>query len=95
MLKTGNITVAFDGTKILASTSMHLAVSYALLGEDLGHVFAGDAVMASAGLDRILHRAVILSIKGESYRMKEKRILGLFLGAVALTDVPTKGGPRS
>ena len=62
---------------------------------DWGHVFAGDAVMASAALDRLLHRATVVNIKGESYRMKEKRLAGLFPGAVALTDAPAKGGPRS
>ena len=62
---------------------------------DWGHVFAGDAVMASAALDRLLHRATVVNIKGKSYRMKEKRLTGLFPCAVALTDVPTKGGPRS
>jgi DNA replication protein DnaC len=56
-----------------------------------GHVFAGDAVMASAALDRLLHRATVINIKGDSYRMKEKRHAGLFPGAVALPS-PTKGG---
>ena len=54
----------------------------------------GDAVMASAALDRLLHRATVINIKGESYRMKEKRLTGLFPGAVALPDSP-KGGTRT
>lgn len=37
-----------------------------------GEVFAGDAVMASAALDRLLHRCTVINIRGESYRMKEK-----------------------
>jgi DNA replication protein DnaC len=36
-------------------------------------VFAGDAVMASAALDRLLHRATVINIRGESYRLREKR----------------------
>lgn len=40
------------------------------------HIFAGDPVMASAALDRLLHRATILNIKGESYRLREKRKAG-------------------
>jgi DNA replication protein DnaC len=36
-------------------------------------VFAADAVMASAALDRLLHRATVLNIRGESYRLKERR----------------------
>lgn len=59
-----------------------------------GHVFAGDAVMASAALDRLLHRATVINIKGESYRMKEKRQAGLFPGAVALPPA-SKGGLRT
>lgn len=55
---------------------------------DWGHVFAGDAVMASAALDRLLHRATVINIKGESYRLKEKRHSGVFPGSIALE---TKG----
>ena len=36
-------------------------------------VFAGDAVMASAALDRLLHRCTIINIRGESFRLKKKR----------------------
>lgn len=35
-----------------------------------GEVFAGDAVMATAALDRLLHKATVISIQGESYRLK-------------------------
>ena len=38
-----------------------------------GHVFAGDAIMASAALDRLLHRSTVINIRGDSYRLKEKR----------------------
>ena len=44
---------------------------------DWGEVFAGDAVMASAALDRLLHRCTVLNIRGESYRLKEKRQSGV------------------
>ena len=43
---------------------------------DWGQVFAGDAVLAAAALDRLLHRATVLNIRGESYRLKEKRKAG-------------------
>ena len=39
-------------------------------------VFAGDAVMASAALDRLLHRATVLNIRGDSYRLKVRRRSG-------------------
>jgi DNA replication protein DnaC len=38
--------------------------------EDWGEVF-GDAVLASAIIDRILHHAVVIRITGDSYRMKD------------------------
>ena len=41
-----------------------------------GQIFADDAVMASAALDRLLHRSTVINIKGESYRLKEKRQAG-------------------
>lgn len=35
-----------------------------------------DSIIAAATLDRILHHATVLSIKGESYRLKGRRRLG-------------------
>lgn len=43
---------------------------------DWGEVF-NDAVLATAILDRLLHHSTTLNIKGESYRLKEKRRAGL------------------
>lgn len=40
---------------------------------DWNQVFAGDAIMASAALDRLLHRSTVINIRGDSYRLKEKR----------------------
>ncbi|WMT43664.1 MAG: ATP-binding protein [Cuniculiplasma divulgatum] len=33
----------------------------------------GDSVMASAVLDRILHHCTVINIKGESYRLKDRK----------------------
>jgi DNA replication protein DnaC len=41
-----------------------------------GEVF-GDAVIASAILDRLLHHSITVNIKGESFRLKEKLRAGL------------------
>lgn len=41
-----------------------------------GQVFAGDAIMASAALDRLIHRCTVVNIRGDSYRLKEKRSAG-------------------
>jgi DNA replication protein DnaC len=43
---------------------------------DWGEIF-GDQVLATAILDRLLRHATTLNIKGESYRLKEKRKAGL------------------
>ena len=37
-----------------------------------GEIF-GDPVIASAVLDRILHHCTTINIKGDSYRLKERR----------------------
>lgn len=43
---------------------------------DWGEVF-NDQVLATAILDRLLHHSTTVNIKGESYRLKEKRKAGL------------------
>lgn len=53
---------------------------------DWGELF-GDHVLATAILDRLLHHATTINIKGESYRLKEKRKAGLLP-----TIEPQKGG---
>ena len=40
---------------------------------DWGQIFANDPIMASAALDRLLHRCTIINIRGDGYRLKEKR----------------------
>ncbi len=39
--------------------------------------FAGESVLTAAMLDRILHHASVVTIQGESYRLKDKRRAGL------------------
>ncbi|MBX8634749.1 MAG: ATP-binding protein, partial [Thermoplasmata archaeon] len=51
---------------------------------DWGEIF-GDPVLATAILDRLLHHATTLNIKGESYRLKDKRKAGL-LGKAPRTE---------
>jgi len=43
-------------------------------------VFSGDAVIAAAILDRLLHHSTTIAIKGESYRLKDKKRAGLIEG---------------
>ena len=51
-----------------------------------GEVF-GDAVVATAILDRLLHHSHVLTITGESYRLREKRRAGV-LNAPAAAAAP-------
>lgn len=52
---------------------------------DWGEVF-NDHVLATAILDRLLHYSTTLNIKGESYRLKEKRRAGLLARPKPLSD---------
>lgn len=42
-----------------------------------GQIFANDTALTSAMLDRVLHHSHVLQIKGDSYRIKEKKQAGL------------------
>jgi DNA replication protein DnaC len=55
-----------------------------------GQVFGEDPVMASAALDRLLHRSTVINIRGESYRLREKRQAGSTLMSVPPDETPTE-----
>ncbi len=55
---------------------------------DWGEIF-NDQVLATAVLDRLLHHATTLNIKGESYRLKDKRRAGL-LGRAPAESEPAR-----
>jgi DNA replication protein DnaC len=40
-----------------------------------GEIFGGDVVVAAAMIDRLVHHAEIISLKGSSYRLKGKDVL--------------------
>lgn len=44
---------------------------------DWGDIFA-DQVLAAAILDRLLHHSTTINIRGQSYRLREKRMAGVF-----------------
>jgi hypothetical protein len=54
---------------------------------DWGEVFS-DPVLATAILDRLLHYSTTLNIKGESYRLKEKRRAGLLGRPKPIAETP-------
>ena len=47
---------------------------------DWGEIFS-DTVLATAILDRLLHHSTTVNIKGESFRLKEKKRAGMVSGA--------------
>jgi DNA replication protein DnaC len=58
-----------------------------------GEVFGGDQAIASAILDRLLHHATVINIRGDSYRLKDHRqALGLAAEDTARA-MQKKGGP--
>ncbi|SFH18649.1 ATP-binding protein, partial [Methylobacterium phyllosphaerae] len=59
-----------------------LVTSNRAVGE-WGSVF-GDAVVATAILDRLLHHSHVVTIRGDSYRLREKRRSGLLQKAAAV-----------
>jgi DNA replication protein DnaC len=52
-----------------------------------GIVF-GDAIIATAILDRLLHHSHVITIRGDSYRLREKRRAGLLKAPVVEHSVP-------
>ncbi len=58
-----------------------LVTSNRAVGE-WGTVF-GDAVVATAILDRLLHHSHVVTIRGDSYRLREKRRSGLLQRATS------------
>ena len=65
-----------------------------------GSVF-GDPVVATAILDRLLHHSHVLTIRGDSYRLREKRRSGLLQKTTptlcrhdARPDLPQGGAVR-
>ena len=48
----------------------------------------GDAVVATAILDRLLHHSHVITIRGDSYRLREKRRSGLLQKPAPATQSP-------
>jgi len=43
-----------------------------------GEIFFSDNILAAALLDRLLHHSTTINIRGQSYRLREKRKAGIF-----------------
>ena len=59
-----------------------------------GEVF-GDQVVATAILDRLLHHSHVLTIRGDSYRLREKRRSGLLKPSSPVTTMSASGEEQS
>lgn len=51
----------------------------------------GDAVAATAILDRLLHHSRVVLIRGDSHRMRDKRRSGLLQKAATATSITAHG----
>jgi DNA replication protein DnaC len=56
---------------------------------DWGQVF-GETTIATAILDRLLHHSTTLNIRGESYRLKERKKAGLLLSPLSAQESSKK-----
>lgn len=56
-------------------------------GGHLDFLTLGDRVIATAILDRVLHHAITLNIRGNSYRLKEKLKAGLVRSEESATAI--------
>ena len=68
---------------------------------DWGAIF-GDPIIATAILDRLLHHSTTLNIRGESYRLKDRRRAGLLgsreqegAGAASFSTAPAQAPPKT
>ena len=56
--------------------------------------FAGDPVLTAAMLDRLLHHSTVVSIQGESYRLRDKRRAGLLKAPAPASTWLAPVGPQ-
>lgn len=68
---------------------------------DWGSIF-GDPIIATAILDRLLHHSTTINIRGESYRLKDRRRAGLLSsreredgGSASFSTAPALAPPKS
>jgi DNA replication protein DnaC len=67
------IQFSFDGVQGLYSTPTRVSLTSNLVFGQWDQTFAGDTALTAALLDRLLHHANVITIKGDSYRLKDKR----------------------
>jgi DNA replication protein DnaC len=73
------VSARYEGGSIIVTSNK----SY----REWGSIF-GDSIIATAILDRLLHHSTTVKIRGESYRLKERRKAGLIGGREQSGDGP-------
>jgi hypothetical protein len=68
-----------------------MVVTVQPLGRRVGAVF-GDPVVATAILDRLLHHSHVVTIRGDSYRLREKRRSGLLKATTSAAAIDAAPG---
>jgi len=71
------ISARYERASIVVTTNKHV--------RDWPEVFAGDEILTTAILDRLLHHVAVVHVDGQSYRLRE---LGALLS-------PTREPPRA
>jgi DNA replication protein DnaC len=71
------VSTRYERGSILLTSNKHV--------RDWPEIFAGDEILTTAILDRLLHHVAVIHIDGQSYRLRE---LGALLS-------PTREGPRA
>jgi len=59
-----------------------------------GSIFGNDPIIATAILDRLLHHSTTINIRGESYRLRERKKAGLLPAAQAMEPTPPTRASR-
>lgn len=54
------------------------------------YVVFGEPTLADAILDRLLHHSHVITIRGDSYRLREKRRTGLLKAPAIASSVPAQ-----
>jgi len=58
-------------------------------------IFAGDEVLTTAILDRLLHHGTIINIRGKSYRLRDKLQAGTVVSPIASSQEEKTQGSGS
>ena len=71
------MTVPYERGSILITSNRSVS--------EWGSIF-NDSLVATAILDRLLHHSHVITIRGDSYRLREKRRSGLIKPSQVVTD---------